>query len=186
MRRIGDSRWNEAVAVTLADAATELEGYLMSSPTYETAPDFGEPPRRIRMDRWTPAERAIYDAIQVVEAAGADERLTDAVILLGRAKDRVADYVDGIVPGSYEAEERAVERGLEERAPEAVPGAREYATYWRNDAIEAAAKIAERYDANPHCVADIRALRSGPAASEERICPRCGIRDGKPEGDHGF
>ena len=63
-------------------------------------PDFGETPRRIRMDLWTPAERAIYDAIQAVEEAGADERLTDAVILLGRAKDRVADYVDGIVPGS--------------------------------------------------------------------------------------
>jgi hypothetical protein len=63
-------------------------------------PDFGEPPRRIRMDLWTPAERAIYDAIQAVEEAGADPRLTDAVILLGRAKDRVADYVDGIVPGS--------------------------------------------------------------------------------------
>ena len=65
-------------------------------------PDFGEPPRRIRMDLWTRAERAIYDAIQAVEEAGADQRLTDAVILLGRAKDRVADYVDGILPGSYE------------------------------------------------------------------------------------
>lgn len=68
--------------------------------TVNATPDFGAPPRRIRMDLWTPAERAIYDAIQAVEEAGADPRLTDAVILLGRAKDRVADYVDGIVPGS--------------------------------------------------------------------------------------
>ena len=65
-------------------------------------PDFGGPPRRIRRDLWTPAERAIYDAIQAVEDAGADERLTDAVILLGRAKDRVGDYVDGIVAGRFE------------------------------------------------------------------------------------
>ena len=65
-----------------------------------TTPDFGEPPRRVRMDLWTPAERAIHAAIEAVEEAGADPRLTDAVILLGRAKDRVADYVDGIVPGS--------------------------------------------------------------------------------------
>lgn len=53
-------------------------------------------PRRIRMDQWTPAERAIYDAVQAVEAAGAHPLLTDAVILLGQAREKVADYVDGI------------------------------------------------------------------------------------------
>ena len=63
-------------------------------------PDFGEPPRRLRRDLWTPCEYAIALAIGMVEGAGTDPRLTDAVILLGRAKDRVADYVDGIVPGS--------------------------------------------------------------------------------------
>jgi hypothetical protein len=53
-------------------------------------------PRRIDMLRWTPAERAIHAAIEAVEAAGADVRLTDAVILLSQAQGKVADYVDGI------------------------------------------------------------------------------------------
>ena len=51
-------------------------------------------PRRIRLDLITPAELAIYEAVQAVEKAGADERLTEAVILLGKAKDLVSDYVD--------------------------------------------------------------------------------------------
>jgi hypothetical protein len=44
--------------------------------------------------RHTPAEKAIADAIQAVEALPADVRLTDAVMLLSWARDRVADYVD--------------------------------------------------------------------------------------------
>jgi hypothetical protein len=52
-------------------------------------------PRRSRIDQMTPAERAIYDAMGVVEAAGADVRLTDAVVLLQAARERVADFVDG-------------------------------------------------------------------------------------------
>lgn len=51
-------------------------------------------PRRNKLDELTPAEKAIYDAIQEVEKVGADVLLTDAVILLGQAKDKVADYVD--------------------------------------------------------------------------------------------
>lgn len=53
-------------------------------------------PRRIDRLRHTPAERAITDAMQVVEEMAADVRLTQAVILLGRARDLVADYVDGM------------------------------------------------------------------------------------------
>lgn len=53
-----------------------------------------EIPRRIRIDLMTPAELAITEAIRVVELMGADVRLTEAVILLGQARDRVADYVD--------------------------------------------------------------------------------------------
>jgi hypothetical protein len=52
-------------------------------------------PRRIRIDQFVQAERAIYDAVQAVEAMPADVRLTDAVILLGQARSKVADYVDG-------------------------------------------------------------------------------------------
>jgi hypothetical protein len=53
-----------------------------------------EVPRRIDMLRWTPAERAIYDAMQAVEAMPADMLLTQAVLLLGKAQEAVADFVD--------------------------------------------------------------------------------------------
>lgn len=61
-----------------------------------------EPPRRIRIDLFTPAEKAIWDAVQAVEAAGCDVRLTNAVILLGKARDLVADFVDGVPLASEE------------------------------------------------------------------------------------
>lgn len=44
---------------------------------------------------------------------------------------------------------------------------RVYAQIWRNDAIEAAAKIVKRYDGNPHCIADILALMSPSAIRKE-------------------
>ena len=53
-------------------------------------------PRRIRVDLMTPAELAIRQAVLVVEEAGCDSRLTDAVVLLGQAKECVADYVDNM------------------------------------------------------------------------------------------
>lgn len=55
-----------------------------------------ETTRRIDLTRMTPAEKAIYDAVQAVEAMPADVRLTDAVILLQAARESVADFVDGI------------------------------------------------------------------------------------------
>lgn len=51
-------------------------------------------PRRNKIYEMTDAERAIYDAVSVVEAAGSDVRLTDAVILLAAARASVADFVD--------------------------------------------------------------------------------------------
>jgi hypothetical protein len=54
-----------------------------------------KPPRRICLDKLTPAEKAIYDAIQAVEQAGAHPLLTKATLLLSEAKDAVADFVDG-------------------------------------------------------------------------------------------
>jgi hypothetical protein len=57
-----------------------------------------EIPRRICIDRLTPAETAIRAAVDAVERAGAHPLLTDAVVLLGRARDRVADFVDGVEP----------------------------------------------------------------------------------------
>lgn len=53
-------------------------------------------PRRICVDRMTPAELAIRKAILEVELMAADTRLTDAVILLGQAQSKVADFIDGV------------------------------------------------------------------------------------------
>lgn len=51
-------------------------------------------PRRNRMDKWTTAELAIYNAVQEVEKMGANITLTNAVIKLAEAKDLVSDFVD--------------------------------------------------------------------------------------------
>ena len=53
-------------------------------------------PRRVRIDQTTPAELAIRRAIEAVESLPADSRLTEAVVLLGRAQTWVADYVDQV------------------------------------------------------------------------------------------
>lgn len=64
-----------------------------------------EIPRRIDMTRWSVAEHAIDTAVQVVERMPADERLTRAVILLGQARDAVADYIDGVEAGTHTEEQ---------------------------------------------------------------------------------
>jgi hypothetical protein len=51
-------------------------------------------PRRNRLDLNTPAELAIVNAMYEVEKLGADVKLTEAIILLQKAKDLIADYVD--------------------------------------------------------------------------------------------
>jgi predicted metal-dependent hydrolase len=53
-------------------------------------------PRRIRINQFTPAERAIWEAHQAVEALPPDVRLTEASNLLSAARAKVADYVDGV------------------------------------------------------------------------------------------
>lgn len=50
--------------------------------------------RRCRIDLYTPAELVIRDAILAVENMPAHPLLTDAVVLLGQAKDKVADFVE--------------------------------------------------------------------------------------------
>ena len=52
-------------------------------------------PRKARIDFLTPAETAIHEAIQKIEIMDADTRLTDAILLLIQAQDKVAEYVDG-------------------------------------------------------------------------------------------
>jgi hypothetical protein len=51
-------------------------------------------PRRIRVDLNTQSELAIRNAILEVENLGADPKLTDAVVLLSKAKELVSDYMD--------------------------------------------------------------------------------------------
>ena len=53
-------------------------------------------PRRICLDRCTPAELAIRAAVAEVEKLAADPRLTDAVVLLDKARCLVADFVDEV------------------------------------------------------------------------------------------
>lgn len=51
-------------------------------------------PRRNILILFTPAETAIWNASEAVEQCGADVRLTEAVNLLSKARQLVADFVD--------------------------------------------------------------------------------------------
>jgi hypothetical protein len=51
-------------------------------------------PRRAYVDKLTPAEAAIRNAITETEKVGADPLLTDAVTHLLAAQNSVADFVD--------------------------------------------------------------------------------------------
>jgi hypothetical protein len=59
-------------------------------------------PRRNRLDLCTPAEIAIFQAMQEVEKIGADVKLTKAVTLLAEAKECVADFVDNTNEHNYD------------------------------------------------------------------------------------
>lgn len=65
-------------------------------------------PRRCDITLDTPAESAIRAAIAAVEAAVAHPRMTDAVVLLQKAKDAVADAVE-----SDEYNEQVAKRAVE-------------------------------------------------------------------------
>lgn len=67
-----------------------------------------EIPRRIQMQKWTPAEMAIYKAVESVEAMPADTRLTYAVCKLQDAKNLVADFVDNVSTEVYKYTESQV------------------------------------------------------------------------------
>ena len=53
-------------------------------------------PLRYRVDLYVPAQLAIREAMLAVEKMPDDSRLTDAVILLGKAFECVADFVDNV------------------------------------------------------------------------------------------
>jgi len=50
--------------------------------------------RRVRLDLNTEAELSIRDSVNKVELLGASPLLTDAIILLDKARNLVADYID--------------------------------------------------------------------------------------------
>lgn len=51
-------------------------------------------PTRASMGHWTSAEWVINAAVQAVERMGAHPLLTDAVILLGEAQTKIADFAE--------------------------------------------------------------------------------------------
>jgi hypothetical protein len=51
-------------------------------------------PTRQDTSLYTPAETAIREAMLAVEAVGASDALTEAVVLLDRARNLVADHVE--------------------------------------------------------------------------------------------
>ena len=57
--------------------------------------------RRFDRQQYVAAEHLICAALSAVEDMGCDVRLTDAVVLLGAAKDSVADFVDGFDQRRY-------------------------------------------------------------------------------------
>lgn len=57
-----------------------------------------EIPRRACLWQFVPAEKAIYDAVGIIEAMGAHTLLTEAQCLLMDAQRKIADYVDNVLP----------------------------------------------------------------------------------------
>lgn len=53
-------------------------------------------PRRIRQDKLVPAELALCRALCEIEELGADTRLTEALNLVQKARELVADCIDGV------------------------------------------------------------------------------------------
>lgn len=55
-------------------------------------------PTRADLQWMSEAERAILAVVAIVEKSGASTALTDAVILLGKARAHVADHVEAMEP----------------------------------------------------------------------------------------
>ena len=77
------------------------------NPLPHLAPD-NSFPRRARLDLLHPIEIAIMGTVDNIEGLGADLLLTEAVLLLGRAREKIADWLEGKVghlPDEMSAEE---------------------------------------------------------------------------------
>ena len=51
-------------------------------------------PRRIRIDLMIREEKAIFDLVGEIEKLGAHPILTDVVVLLGRTRGKLSDWID--------------------------------------------------------------------------------------------
>lgn len=99
-------------------------------------------PRRAYVQKWTAPERAIKDAVRAVEAAGAHPLLTDAIILLQQAFEKIADYTDQATPdenpemseNNRSLLQRHLDKTIEERA-EAQEAAETYWEAWQDAAV---------------------------------------------------
>ena len=52
-------------------------------------------PRRNIMEELTEEEKMLLGSIEHIENLGADERLTNAVVLIGEALNELADFLEG-------------------------------------------------------------------------------------------
>lgn len=91
-----DSSANELTAAVLAALAPAERAEAVPDQLTKEIDAMSEIPRRVQIEKLTPAENAIRLANEAVEALPADVRLTGAQILLGKARALVADYVDGV------------------------------------------------------------------------------------------
>jgi hypothetical protein len=128
-------------------------------------------PRRCCLYLFTPAEAAIRDAVQVVEAAGCDVRLTKAVMLLTDAQAWVADFVDGVAPEDHYPRPTLAERI---RTPEFKAAVAVHRA--RLDAEELAEKAESRASALEEA---LRGLEWAAHTRNGRACPSCyGLQHG--------
>jgi len=51
-------------------------------------------PRRAYIDQLTPEELELYQMVGKIESLGAHPLLTDVVVLLAQARDKLADWVE--------------------------------------------------------------------------------------------
>jgi len=120
-------------------------------------------PRRARINLLTPAERAIFEAVKMVEALPPDVRLTDAVVLLQAARYSVADYIDGI------DQRRFVADGTSD-------GGNQFVSGLRGDPVAPRTVNGEARDKE---VSSVAAPRSAPATqrpgNEMKLCQICGV-----------
>lgn len=52
--------------------------------------------RRNNMEKLSPAEFAIMRAMDIIGRLDADERLTEAMVFLDKARNKVADFIDDV------------------------------------------------------------------------------------------